>query len=654
MLLPLALCAVAGVPAVHAHGSAAVVSADMQITKRMRPNSPSSGYAPAIVDCPSARPTIRSAAALSDSETQWLSSRRTATVKPMTDLLQRAAIPDFDAVSYINGIASNFSALPNIAIAISGGGYRALTNGAGFVAAADSRTTGAIGKGGIGGLLQASTYLAGLSGGGWLVGSLYANNFTSVEALRNGSPGSSVWQFQDSIFEDPASSGISLFNTASYWADVVEQVDSKKNAGFNVSITDFWGRMLSYQLINATDGGPAYTFSSVAQDSDFSQAQAPFPILIADGRAPNEKIVSLNATVFEFNPFEMGSWDPTVFAFAPNEYLGSNFSAGVVPSNGQCVSGFDQAGFVMGTSSTLFNALVTENISSFGNIPSVAVQALEGILQGLGESNNDIAQYMPNPFLGYNNDTNPSASAIELDLVDGGEDLQNIPLHPLIQPSRNIDVIFAVDSSADTDFNWPNATALRATYDRASTPIANGTLFPPVPDANTFINLGLNSRPTFFGCNASNFTLGPGQHVPPLVVYIPNAPYTAMSNISTLTLSYTERQRNDNIRNGFDAATQGNGTIDAEWTECVACAILSRSLHKISMAVPATCVSCFQRYCWNGTVDTVDRGRYEPSFKIGNGTSTPISASSTLSSSAPSVFLALIFSSAAVSLIWIS
>jgi lysophospholipase len=593
------------------------------IHPRARPDGPSGSYAPAEVPCPDQKPTIRLASELSKSETDWLAKRRPLTVQPMIDFLKRANIDGFNAEAYINRVAAGVKDLPNIGIAVSGGGYRALMNGAGFVAAADSRTPGSTGTGGIGGLLQASTYLAGLSGGGWLVSSIYANNFSTVEGLRNGREGSSIWKFADSIFNGPDLPGI--FDTARYWADIADQVSDKKDAGFETSITDYWGRALAYQLIDAPDGGPSYTFSSIADDEEFSNARAPFPILVADGRAPGERIISLNATVFEFNPFEMGSWDPTTFGFAPIRYLASNFSGGVVPSDGRCIRGFDSISYIFGTSSSLFNAFLLQNISSIDGVPDFLLSAATSVLEGLDNANNDIAQYVPNPFLGWNNGTNPTANTIELDLVDGGLDLQNIPLHPLIQPLRAVDVIFAVDSSADTTYSWPNGTALRASYDRSQAAIANGTLFPPVPDDKTFIALGLNNRPTFFGCDAANFSTSQGQSPPPLLVYIPNAPYTALSNVTTFTPSYPDSERNAIILNGLNAATQGNGTLDAQWHTCVACAVLSRSWTRTGTAVPAACSACFKRYCWNGTtaVDAavVSGGggaEYNPTFKIGD------------------------------------
>lgn len=320
---------------------------EVPLDVRALPNSPSGGYAPKAVACPPTRPTIRGAGSgLSQSEQDFLTKRRAATVQPMADFFNRAGIVGFDARSYISNHKDNVSALPNIAIAVSGGGYRALMNGAGFLAAADSRSAGSMGKGGIGGLLQASTYLAGLSGGGWLVGSIYTNNFSSVDQLLDNS---AVWQFQHNIFEGPSSgSGVGVVNTAQYWMDVRDQVEAKDNAGFETSVTDFWGRALSYQLVNAPDGGPNYSWSSIAQDPNLISGSIPMPILVADGRDPGTRILSLNATNFEMGPWEFGTFDPTVYAFAPTQYVGSNFSAGTVPQDGSCVEGFDNVGYVMG------------------------------------------------------------------------------------------------------------------------------------------------------------------------------------------------------------------------------------------------------------------------------------------------------------------
>ena len=58
------------------------------------------------------------------------------------------------------------------------------------------------------------------------------------------------------------------------------------------------------------------------------------PIFVADGRARGQLVIDGNATVYEMNPWELGTFDPTTYAFAPMRYLGSNFSDGVVVEGG--------------------------------------------------------------------------------------------------------------------------------------------------------------------------------------------------------------------------------------------------------------------------------------------------------------------------------
>ena len=584
------------------------------IIPRALPNAPN-GYTPESGDCPSTRPSIREANGLSSQEASWLQSRRKSTVPAMQSLLGRLNITGFDVDTYFTNHQSNTSNLPNIGIAVSGGGYRACLNGAGAIQAFDSREANSSTSGHLGGLLQSATYVSGLSGGGWLVGSIYVNNFTTISALLNDNT-SSVWHFDNSIFEGPAQGGIQALTSAEYYSTIYSEVQDKSD-DYETTLTDYWGRALSFQLVNATDGGPDYTWSSIALEDNFSSGNIPMPILVADGRSPGQLLISGNTTVYEFNPWEFGSFDPTTYGFAPLEYLGSNFSGGILPDNEQCVRGFDNAGYVMGTSSSLFNTFLL-NINTT-SISQVFKDVLTRLLNDVGKDNEDIATYEPNPFYGFNNATSQIAQTTNLTLVDGGEDLQNIPLHPLIQPLRSVDVIFAIDSSADTEYNWPNGTSLVATYERSLnlSGIGNRTVFPSIPDQNTFVNLGLNTHPTFFGCDPKNLT-----GISPLVVYIPNSPYVYFSNVSTFDPTYNDTERNSIVENGYYVATRANGTADNQWPTCVGCAIISRSLNRTGTAVPEVCTQCMQRYCWNGTVNSTTPANYNPKISL-----TPISAS---------------------------
>jgi lysophospholipase len=534
--------------------------------------------------------------------------RRNNTVSAIRDFLSRANISGFDTNSYIDHISKNATALPNIAIALSGGGWRAHMNGAGGVAAFDNSTTNSTSPGHVGGLLQAATYLSGLSGGSWLVASLYVPQLRSVQELYRMDPNSSdsLWQFDNSIIKGPAT-----LSTTEYYGQITDEVENKENAGFNTTITDLWGRGLSFQLFNATDGGPNYTFSSLARNDAFQSAQVPLPIIVTIERPPNQLLILANSSIYEINPWEIGTFDHPTAAFAPLQYAGSAFSSGVVPANQTCVSGFDNIGFVVGTSSSLFNQAYLQINKT--DAPERVVNFVSGKLEQIGRENSDIS-YWVNPFYQFNTGVNTNAESQILPLVDGGEDLQNIPLHPLLLPLRGVDVIFAVDSSADTSSPgayWPNGTSLVATYQRSLLESGHGFPFPAIPDQNTFVNLGLNAKPTFFGCDPKNLT-----EPTPLIVYLPNSPYTYDSNISTFQMETNDTQRNSIIQNGYNVATRGNGTIDSEWPACIGCAMLARSFWKTQTETPSVCQNCLARYCWNGTTDPTAPAPYVPTHAI--------------------------------------
>lgn len=565
------------------------------------------GYTPTVVDCPSERPTIRNGTNLSKQEKDWVVTRRNETIEPIRDLLSRINIPDFDSEAYLRDAESSNVAVPNIGLAFSGGGYRAMLSGAGALSALDSRQEGSEEDGKLGGLLQSSTYISGLSGGGWLVGSLYVNNFTTVEDSVNSG---NIWQLQDSILEGPEQ-----YALRDYYSTIFDAVGDKDDAGYERSITDYWGRMLSYQLVNASNGGPGVTFSSIADDETFSSGGAPLPFLVAVGRRPGQDVVPVNSTVYEFTPWEMGSSDNTVHGFAPLRWVGSNFTDGEVPRDGECVRGFDNAGFVMGTSSSLFNMIVMyleDSDSGYvpDGVPDFLVESVTGVLNAIGDDNDDIADWTPNPFKGWNPDENYNSDENRLTLVDGGEDLQNVPYHPHIFIEREVDVVFSFDNSADTeDHGWPDGASPIATYERSQTNISEGYGFPHIPGKSTFINKGYNTRPVFFGCDATNVT-----EPHPLIVYIPNYPYVFMSNVSTFQPSYSEGERDALISNGWAIATQANATRDDQWPVCVGCAMLKRSFGRTNETVPSACEACFEQYCWDGSLDESDPGVYEPSY----------------------------------------
>ncbi|CEP63404.1 lysophospholipase LALA0_S08e01684g [Lachancea lanzarotensis] len=596
--------------------------------------SPSNSYAPANVSCANDISLVREASGLSNNETEWLKKRDAYTKDALRSFLDRAT-QNFTNSSLVESLW-NSDKVPKLGVGCSGGGYRAMLSGAGMLSAMDNRTVGA-NKHGLGGLLQSATYLAGLSGGNWLVGSLAWNNWTSVQdVIDSRGQSDELWDISNSILNP---GGINILSSASQWDHISDAVEAKQDAGFNTSLTDVWGRALSYNFFPTLyRGGEAYTWSTLRDSDVFKNAEMPFPISVADGRYPGTEIVDLNSTLFEFNPFEMGSWDPSLNAFSDVMYLGTNVSNGTPVTQGKCVAGFDNAGFIMGTSSTLFNQFLlqlnTTSLSSF-------IKGIVGdFLKDLSGDYDDIAIYNPNPFkdIPYVA-SNYSQSIVEsenLFLVDGGEDGENIPLVPMLQQDRDLDVIFALDNSADTNEYWPAGLSLISTYERQFGPQGRGLAFPYVPDFDTFVNSGLNSRPTFFGCDASNLT--DLSHTPPLIVYMPNNRQSYNSNTSTFKMSYSSSQRMSMFQNGFEAVTRNNLTDDSGFAGCVACAIMRRKQESLNATLPQECTKCFQDYCWNGKLSNADsnvtsQGAYTGSISFQTDSATSAGSSSTSASS---------------------
>ncbi|WRT70853.1 phospholipase B [Kwoniella shivajii] len=539
-------------------------------------------YAPYKVDCPADLTWIRNATeGLATGEKDFLATR------------EKVTSPVINTMAASHGLAKP-PRTPVIGVALAGGGYRAMLTGLGGISAMMNESSEGAASG-IGGWLDGVAYWAGLSGGSWATGSFMSNGGELPINLLN-----NLWDLESNlIFPDD--------DKVSFYTELVTETNAKNDAGFPTQLTDLWGLAVGshvlpteYQLFNT----PNLTFSSLPSVvSKLGNGSLPMPIIVAAEREAGELVVAENATVWEFTPFEFGSWAfgsvvKSIGAFTSIEYLGSNLNNG--SANGTCYKGFDQLSYVMGTSATLFNgALLSLNNSD----SSLATSLIQGFLEDLGEDQQDISR-VPNSFANYNSGENPIAELEYITLVDAGETNQNIPIEPLLIPFREVDAIIAFDSSYDSTYIWPNGTALRTTFERAKILAENtGTQIrmPEVPSENGFINGGYNSRPTFFGCNDTTT---------PLIVYVPNYPWSAAANTSTYQLEYSKTQAQDVLNNGLRSLSL-NGTV-ATWPKCLACALTDRSFGYTSSNRTADCQSCFDTWCWAGDDNTTTPNTYDP------------------------------------------
>ncbi|CAB57433.1 Lysophospholipase [Schizosaccharomyces pombe] len=572
--------------------------------------STNASYAPVIRSCDSSEIMVNSLprGELPDLENDFIEKRLSNANEALTTFLQsKNTTADLDLSSIVgdNG--------PRLGIAVSGGGWRSMLFGGGALAALDSRSNETT----LGGLLQSAHYITGADGGSWLLSSLAVNEFRTIQNISK-----SIWYTRLGIFFIEETHFGDLKN---YYTNVVDEVNQKAAAGFNVSLTDYWGRAIARHFVGQLRGGPNLTYSSVQNASWFQTAEYPYPLIVTQGLTgglpDGSNGTATNSSIYEISPYYLTSFDNNVRSYTPTQYLGTNYSNGTAV-DGKCVTQFDNVGFLVGTSSTRYNeALIDVSLRQ-----SRMSRRLGFTLRHMRINGSSVSFY-PNPYTDAT-DIAGNATAVSedivdtpyLDLFDGGYDGQNIPIWPLLQPERKLDVVFAFDSSGDTSNFWPNGSSLVATYERvtqrASDAVYDVEDFVHVPTPETFVNLGLNANPTFFGCDGRNTTRGdvPVDHnTPPLVVYMPNTPWTMKSNLVDHRYRIANSEIQALIQNGFVATTQDNST---DFASCLACAVVQRSLERRNQSTSAACQQCFSQYCWNGTVDNtpVDDDSKNPTY----------------------------------------
>lgn len=723
-----------------------------------------------------------------------MTNRQRLTQVSIQRFLQRVAIPGLD----VRRFALSTQHPTTLALAMSGGGYRAFLNGVGFLAALDDRSFNATNEGHLGGLLQGASYIGAISGGSWTLMSVILSDFVPMvklhhewdmsEPLLEGVPNLKQMEvsrgeiqvlparlqdddrdFYDKLnaqkrhlndadddhydydvginaFEDqdenvfyefyrslelvPSLDDIDEFpeeeqeqkddlqlyhripehegydgddqaTTASglikreetnsddsdwmenlraffksmfkkkeastqfsaqkilpnidfsnelflkamkkvfnFYENLHLEVRAKKAAGFPVSFTDYWGRALSRRIFPKNGRTPNTTLSGVMNLKSFKEFQQPFPVIISNLREPGVETTSVNSSLFEFTPYEFGSWDYKMFIKL--KYLGSLLHNGEpmfhLKNTSVCYCNFDNAGFITGTSSSLFNNILIYVWQLAASSTRDKFRAIKAVLNtfGLTSTQNgidpkkhpDYALYTPNPFYRYGDGEHVQLfNSKHLYMVDGGEDGQNIPYQPFVQPSRKVDVIFSFDSTADTQ-GWPNGTMIQNTYLRYNhslhapvTVVVNGmvkniNMFPEIPTPDEFVLKGLNKRPVFFGCFLEKYTQrgdslprarDDSKFLPPIIGLFSNREYTYRSNTSTFQLVYEDAEISNMIENAYSVASYGNSTADADYTRCVGCVLIKREFDRKErgmslvndMKLPDFCKQCYTRYCYN-------------------------------------------------------
>lgn len=573
------------------------------------------------------------------------------------------------------------------------------------------------------GFLQSTSYIAGISGGSWLVMSNFINDFEPIHLLKdsgwnfnelllygvpnfdpkditeemveNSSPNPSkpyqqqqqeqqqqssvftgLWDFftgekrksDSTIGKEPSSlftswigdiftsttiedKCITMKRYLTFYKELLIEVKDKKKAGFHTSFTDYWGRAIARKIFKASVRSPGITVTAATNTlSSFIDHEQPFPIIGTIEKDPinPESSTNLNSHCFEITPFEFGSWESYLNAFIPLNYLGSSLKSGKSTNisldgiTAYCISGFDNVGFLTGTSSSLFNHIFATIYKLLEKFQLETASTIERILKTLGLSSEwkqlktphfhpDYALFSPNPFYEYGPNSSISDSP-DLYMVDGGDDGQNIPFHPFLIAARGIDIILAYDMTNELS-NYPNGTVLQRTSERykpannnkfptpyfqipkdVGTTECYKSIFPKVPTPEQMLGHDLSRHPLFLGCDiildyetidVVDSGMIRRDFLPPLIIYHANTNYGYPSNTSTFQLSYNKTEVDGMISNGFNLATSMNSTAFAV---CLGCAMLKREFDRISLklnphwndgfVVPKFCKKCYKAFCW--------------------------------------------------------
>lgn len=444
----------------------------------------------------------------------------------------------------------------------------------------------------IAGLLQSMTYVLGTSGGAWLVGSVAGWDNQPVSDIAN-------WQWKGALADnilsnhrraDPQLQGKRM----EIFKQVLEDVGKKHHVVWTQR-PDYWSRLLGYQLLPGERGGRGITMSGLLGLPSFQRAMAPIPILTALGAnfgMQGEIFPNSTSPIIEFTPFETGVWNRQVAAFIPTEYLGSMRQALTLVDDYICMRGLDNLAYIIGTTSSQLNH---DADPQWRDQPHLGLPAaLDSMIprQARKDAEANFALW-PNPFYRYDSLTATALdkmsdwySAGELRLVDGSESSHGIVLEPLLEPARNVSVIFVSDTSAGMDSDgFPDGGELAAVHRRVLK-TERPELIARMPNVISTRQLRStnNSRAKFFGC---------GEPDAVTIIYLPFASWAI--NITSAPpdekLVWAPQEVDAMLENGRQVATQGDDDL---FQYCIACAMMEKQ----SGQLPDNCDACFDKYCY--------------------------------------------------------
>ncbi|XP_039639450.1 cytosolic phospholipase A2 zeta [Perca fluviatilis] len=348
------------------------------------------------------------------------------------EYLKKRKVVVAQALQKILGLGSppETKKVPTVAVVASGGGARAMVGLLGGLRGLKDI-----------GVLDAASYITGVSGSTWAMSTLYqeANWSEDIDRIISATK------------KQMTKSTLSAFSLEKlqYYS---EEMAEKEQDGYTVSLIDMVGLIFEHIVF-----GKKNTSTLSAQQRAVKDGQNPLPIYTAVNMKNELKGCESEAEWCEFTPYEVGI--PKYGAFVQTEDFGSQFFIGHIIKKLPEV----RISYLMGIWSSVFSINITQLWSQVtGSKPSWSPWLGPDVSRT--DVDTEASTKPPSSFCpdahpdAFPNQLTPSDST--LGLVDAGHAI-NIGCVPVLRPERYVDVIITLSYSWDPEhiFNVMERTA---------------------------------------------------------------------------------------------------------------------------------------------------------------------------------------------------
>ncbi|KAF9425964.1 hypothetical protein BGZ94_007069 [Podila epigama] len=360
----------------------------------------------------------------------------------------------------------NEADIPTVAIAGSGGGYRAMISSLGYMMGAKKA-----------GIFDCTMYMAGVSGSCWMIAqylTLGQRSFTkTLEHVQQAvnTPIAHYPYFIDTMLSNPGAAQL-----------ILEGVVQKYSKNRVLTLVDAFGTVLASRLLIHRERDSDFGENGEWVDPlDFKLSQQsrwtnygdqPLPIYTAvshvlpnigpESKVEGEIVVDDNMAKeeddnpyyqwFEMTPYEFGSEETS--AWIPSWSFGRRFIEGKSVEN----TPETNLAILLGTFGSAFTATLADYYKEVRPLLNKAMSDsmdayIKEYMEGMSLIHPLSPSCFPNPIYKLPNpepEVELFSQRKNLYLNDAGMD-NNLPLYPLLRPGRDVDVILAFDSSADIE-----------------------------------------------------------------------------------------------------------------------------------------------------------------------------------------------------------